>query len=254
MEDKAYIVTKPQGAVVFFDYFDAKYLINLPERKDRLKSIQKQFEKSRLPFGDIVLFEAVTCQERGGFESLGARGCFLSHLGVLKDAKAKGAEKVLIMEDDLGLCRDLFTYQERLVQELKIKKWDLAYFGNPIPEGQNISEPAEIMRVLPMPVRLRGSHFYAVRGKILPWLIVSLEAMLYRPNGSPEGGPMHLDGALGWFRRHNDDVVALVSRSVLGVQRSTKSDVHKGKLDAIALFSYFLRPVRKLKNIIKHGF
>lgn len=246
-------MTKPRGGAVFFDYFDAKYLINLPERKDRLRHVQKQFEKRGLPFEEVILFESVKCQEAGGFTSTGARGCFLSHLGVLKDANARGAEKVLIMEDDLGLCRDLFIFQKRLVQEMKNKKWDMAYFGNRLPGEMNPSDPAEVLLTLPGPVRLRGSHFYAVHGKTLPRLIAFLEAMLHRPAGSREGGPMHFDGALGWFRRNNEDLIALASRSVLGVQSSMESDIHKGKLDAMALFSYFLRPIRKLKNIIRYG-
>ena len=247
------IMEKSSARTVFFDSFDAKYLINLPERKDRLQYVQRQFERHNLPFNEIILFKGVKCQDKGGFRSLGVRGCFLSHLGVLRDAKARGAEKVLVMEDDLGLCRDFFTYQERVAREMKTKPWDVAYFGNPMPKRQNVSELNEVMGVLPIPARLRGSHFYAVHGKILSRLIVSLEAMLGRPDGSPEGGPMHIDGALGWFRRHNRDVVALASRSVLGIQSSTQSDIHKNKMDAIALISYFLKPFRRLKNIIRYG-
>jgi len=244
---------KPLEEAVFFDYFDAKYLINLPERKDRLRRVRKQFEKHSLSFNEISLFESVKCPEADGFPSTGARGCFLSHLGVLKDAKTRGAEKILIMEDDLGLCRDLFVLQKNVVQELKNKKWDMAYLGNKIPRDIKPAAPGEILLVLPAPVRLRGSHFYAIHGRTVPRMISFLEAMLDRPSGSREGGPMHFDGALGWFRRNNGDVITLASRPVLGVQSSTESDIHKKSLDAVALLSCFLRPIRKIKNIIKYG-
>jgi len=109
------------------------------------------------------------------------------------------------------------------------------------------------MGALPAEARLRGSHFYAVHGRILSRLIDFLEALLSRPEGSPEGGPMHIDGALGWFRRANQDIIAWASRSVLGIQSSFQSDIHKNKVDAKSLTSYFLKPIRKLKNIIKYG-
>jgi len=90
MNDKAQAMKKNHGGAYFFDYFDAKYLISLPERKERLQYVQKQFEKHRLPFTEIILFKGVKCREKEGFRDLGVRGCFLSHLEVLKNAKAWG--------------------------------------------------------------------------------------------------------------------------------------------------------------------
>lgn len=237
---------------LFFDYFDAKYLINLPERKDRLERVRKQFEKHDLSFDGVTLFEGVKCREKEGFPSLGARGCFLSHLGVFKDAEARGAEKILVMEDDLVFRRDLFIYQNRLVEELKHKKWGVVYFGNPAPGNEEGSTGLEVLDVLPSETGLQQTHLYAVQGKVLSRLIVYLETMLTRQAGDLNGGPMHVDGALSWFRRQNLDVVTLVSRALLGVQGSSRSDITPSKLDALPGAASVLELLRKIKNAKKN--
>lgn len=52
-----------------------------------------------------------------------------------------------------------------------------------------------------------------------------LEAMLKRPNGSPEGGPMHVDGAYSWFRRAHPGVAAYVCTPSVAQQRYSRSDI-----------------------------
>ncbi len=52
-----------------------------------------------------------------------------------------------------------------------------------------------------------------------------LEAMLQRPKGSPDGGPMHVDGAYSWFRRAHPEVAAYVCTPSVAQQRSSRSDI-----------------------------
>ena len=47
---------------------------------------------------------------------MGAKGCFLSHLGVLKDAQLKQFKQILIFEDDLDLNKDL---NKKLIKKIK---------------------------------------------------------------------------------------------------------------------------------------
>jgi len=88
---------------------DAIYVINLPYRTDRRAEIDVQLARAGLSLSHpkVHLFEAVRPDEPGPFPSIGARGCFLSHLGVLKDAAMRGFDKVLVLEDDADFMRAL---------------------------------------------------------------------------------------------------------------------------------------------------
>ena len=91
----------------FIDYFDKVYIINLPHRADRREEIDVQLRKVGLALNHpkVTLFNAIKPDEAGEFPSIGAKGCFLSHLGVLKDAQLKRFEQILIFEDDLDLSK-----------------------------------------------------------------------------------------------------------------------------------------------------
>ena len=56
-------------------------IINLPERIDRKREMQKQL--ANVGWG-ADFFSAIRPTHPDGFESVGARGCFLSHLAVLR--------------------------------------------------------------------------------------------------------------------------------------------------------------------------
>ena len=77
------------------------FIINLEHRADRRKEISKQLALINLNFDspNVDLFKAIRPSDASGFESVGARGCFLSHLGVLRQAMSLG--NVLVLEDDL---------------------------------------------------------------------------------------------------------------------------------------------------------
>jgi len=90
------------------------YCINLKERKDRKKLMQQQAKKYKL---DINFFNA--CKDKKGW-----KGCLKSHLNILKDAKKRNFEKILILEDD---CKIL---QKMEIEEDKIpENWKMLYLG-----------------------------------------------------------------------------------------------------------------------------
>jgi len=84
--------------VNFSDHFGLTRVINLADRKDRYREISQQLELIGTPFaaGKVEVFPAVRVADAAGFPSPGVRGCFLSHLGVLQDARARGVASVLV--------------------------------------------------------------------------------------------------------------------------------------------------------------
>ena len=69
------------------------YYINLDHREDRRKNVHKQFK--RLGIHKPNRFPAIKNDLHGGI------GCGLSHVGVLKNAKQKDWDYVIVMEDDI---------------------------------------------------------------------------------------------------------------------------------------------------------
>jgi len=102
------------------NFFDKSYIINLPERSDRCEQMKQELRMLGLsePSERVVFFPAIKPTDRGEFPSIGARGCFLSHLDVLKEAKRQNLNHLLIMEDDLSFTGFLMKQQEIVVNEL----------------------------------------------------------------------------------------------------------------------------------------
>ena len=205
------------------DYFQAVYAVNLPERKDRRKLIVKELEVAGMPLtpNQVEIFPAIRPDGAGGFPSIGARGCFSSHVAILKQAKQRGLSNVLIVEDDLAISPDFSTEQAAIVEQLRQQDWDFVYFGH-VEEVGGKSPVA----LVPFSEGVMTTHFYAVNGKIFDRLLRFLEELQQRPPGHPDGGPMHLDGAYSTFRSQNPDVVTLIASPNLGWQKSSRSDIY----------------------------
>ena len=210
----------------FVDFFERAYIINLPERVDRRKGMEKELRKVGMSFepGKIELFRAIRPDSPGPFRSIGYRGVFLSHLSILKRAKELKLNNVLIMEDDLAFCEHFIEYEDSLIEQLQQTNWDIVQFGY-FPE-QSTVEPKDstFATYKPFTGDLIGTHFYGVNSRIFDRLINFFETLLERPAGHPEGGPMSPDGALNIFTRQNRDAVRLIPTPSFGGQRSSRSD------------------------------
>jgi hypothetical protein len=206
------------------DYFDAVRVINLPARADRRRAITRELARGGMPLepGRVELFAAVRPEGPGGFPSLGARGCFLSHLAALRQARDAGRARLLLIEDDLQIAPDLAAVQDALVDQLRAADWGFVYFGHAL-DLEPTPTHSPVLRRHDGPIGL--THFYGVNGPVLDRLVAYLESVLTRPPGHPDGGPMYNDGALSMFRARNPDVVTLVARPSLGRQRASRSDI-----------------------------
>lgn len=194
--------------------FERIFVINLAHRTDRRQQMEAQLAAVGVPLdsSQLTFFPAVRPDDLRGFPSLGARGCYLSHLGVLR--AAAGLRNVLILEDDLDFVDDF---------ELPPlpSGWGMFYGGARhalVPTGPlTTAAPSE-------PVEC--AHFLGLNGAVIAPLIGYLEAILMRPTGHPDGGPMHVDGAYSRFRADHPAIVTLVATPDLGFQRPSRSDIH----------------------------
>ncbi len=209
----------------FFKLFERIYVINLAERADRRREMADQLGRIglRLDCEPVVRFNAVRPPEAGAFPSIGSRGCFLSHLGVLRSAAADGLERILVLEDDLNFAEGFEALAGPVAARLEVDDWSFFYGGyrldDPLPG-------APLDPVAPFEDGVGTTHFYALRGAVIGALADYLEGQLERPAGDPQGGPMHVDGAYCWFRRRHPEYRTLLAVPELGYQRLSRTDVH----------------------------
>ena len=236
-------------AALLRDLFDRIYVINLAERADRRREMAVELRRVGLSLEDplVTVFPAVRPPDRGEFESIGARGCFMSHLGVLKDAQAKGLRSILILEDDVDWTPAALMPGAR-AEALREPDWSFLHGGQG--EDRAAAHGVIALAELAPGQDFRLTHFIGLRGAIIGQLVVYLEAMLARPAGSPEGGPMHVDGAYSWFRREHPGVAARVCVPSVAHQRSSRSDITvaagwRGS-KAADLARRLLRPIRSV--------
>lgn len=234
------------------NFFDKSYIINLPDRLDRREQMKKELKMiGLLTLSEkVTFFPAIRPTDQDGFPSIGSRGCFLSHLAILKEAKSQNLNNVLIMEDDLSFTRFLFKQQDAIVDELQHLNWDFVYLGHSVKLAPSRER---IFHEYYGPLML--SHFLAFNKKMIAQLVDFLEMVLKRPSGHPEGGPMHIDGAYSTFRKHNPKVITLIANPSLGFQRSSSSDVDGYKwFETLPVFAQVLGPTRNIKNWYRRYF
>lgn len=229
---------------------DRIYVINLESRPDRKREMQAELAQLGLGVDHplVTFFPAVKPEDPGPFPSIGARGCFMSHLGVLRDAQARGCRRVLILEDDAALVPNVRNVLQGVLAELEEMPWTIAYLGhriNPAEFPGPSSNPSTQWRALPAQVGVQTSHAMVIHERAVPALITYLETMLTRPAGHAEGGPMHVDGAYSWFRRQHPQALTLVTPAQYVVQRASQSDIAppswRDKVPFVAM-------LRRLKN------
>jgi len=202
------------------------HVINLPERRDRRREFARQLGRIGLGYTDdgVTLFAAVRPETPAGFPTIGARGCFLSHLEILRAARDSGAERIAICEDDLDFSDDFETRAPVLFEELSGIAWDIFYGGFDA-EAHGLAAPPGLLRLDPGQ-KVLCTHFLALHRSAIVALVPYLEAMTRRELGDPAGGPMHVDGAYSHFRTDHPEMVTLAASPTLGRQRASRTDVH----------------------------
>jgi glycosyl transferase, family 25 len=218
---------------------DSVYVINLERRADRRKEMQK--ELTRVGW-NATFFPAIEPPSSAGFESIGARGCFLSHLSVLKAARGACVERLVVLEDDVNFGRDFNQRWQALATELSSLDWSICYPGHAI-----LNLPPTLS-LLSAGTSVMCSHFIAINGPALDPIVRGLESILSRPAGHPDGGPMHVDGAYSTIRAQNPVLKTYAAWPVLGYQRSSRTDVRRGRwFDRLPFAQPVIGAMRKAK-------
>lgn len=235
----------------FLKDYGPLFLINLPARKDRRTEFGHQLSRIGLSFEHpkINIFPAIRPTELAGFPTLGARGCFLSHKAVLEAVISMQTNTVIICEDDLDFAPDFLARLPIVLDVLKGEDWHLFYSGYTSGQvGKLVDEKANIFE-LPPTHPVTCSHFYMLRGAAIAEFQAYLALMLKRPTGHPDGGPMHFDGAINHFRKDRPDLRTLAILPTLGLQRSSRTDVHPLRwFDRAPLVRDAVQLLRKLKR------
>ncbi|MDE1163424.1 MAG: hypothetical protein PW792_15985 [Acidobacteriaceae bacterium] len=209
-------------------FFDGIFVLNLPERSERLTATRAELQRlDPAAAARLQVAPGVRATEAHGFPSIGAYGCFLGHLNILRNARDRGLERILVLEDDVSFDPELWKQDWPAVQTaLETAAWHIASLGF----EDSVSTPdSSGGPLLPVVEPLMLAHCYAVHGRTLAAMISFLEEMMAREPGDPAGGPMHYDGALFHYTRDCAGVVRLRPRISLAGQRSSRSDIAGGR-------------------------
>ncbi|MGD9295292.1 MAG: glycosyltransferase family 25 protein [Roseobacter sp.] len=209
---------------------DGIYVVNLESRPDRRREMVSELERIGLPAEAplVTFFKAVRPDTADPFPSIGAHGCFLSQLGVLKSAMEKQERAILLLEDDASFTRAYIARAAELMGELETVDWSIAYLGHRIAAHEMPGAAQAVTphwRALPPEVGVVCAHAVLFRQRAIAPLVAYLERMLERPAGHPDGGPMHVDGAYSWFRRDHPEMITVVTPEQYVVQRASRSDI-----------------------------
>jgi glycosyl transferase, family 25 len=207
-------------------FFKQIYVINLIERPDRKQEITNQLLSIGLDIdklSNIHFLQASIPESSDEFESNGAKGCFLSHLTVLKMAKETHLERVLVLEDDVNFANNLNNIIGDVLQKLSSIEWDI-FYGDCKDHAELFANKNQLVKAEPSQTITRA-HFIAFQGNTISHLIAFLESILTKKAGDPTGGPMHVDGAFSFYRNLHPECKTYVSNVSLGYQRSSKSNI-----------------------------
>lgn len=235
---------------MFLEIFDRVYIINLKSREDRRKQVARELERIEISVDHdrIKFFEAVRPEDAGGFPSIGARGCFCSHLEVLKRAEKESTRAFLILEDDVVFSSAFMKAAPGVAADLKTNPWDIFYGYGAAPAA---SENNGACAVIPPENNVIATHCIGFKTERAQTIYRYLEAMMARPGGSSEGGPMHVDGAYSWFRRAHPDLITLAPHTEMAQQGASRSDITRNSpLETLPVIRDAVKLARRIRRRI----
>ncbi|HYW69621.1 MAG TPA: glycosyltransferase family 25 protein [Pyrinomonadaceae bacterium] len=126
------------------EIFPYTVCINLDRRAERWQQMRREFARHGLH--SVRRFPAIDGEAielpEDWVHTPGAYGCLRSHIEVVREARAQGVERVLILEDDVAFDDDLARKFAAGIADLP-HDWDMLFFGalhkeEPIPITENL--------------------------------------------------------------------------------------------------------------------
>lgn len=206
------------------DRFDRIRVINLPNRRDRRREMERELGAIGLTSDPRVqFFPAVRPDNAGDFTSVGARGVYLSQLEILRQAAAV-SESVLILEDDCAFNPAAQYYSTD-------GPWDIFY------GGYEAATPGDLVNSDIIGAHMMGFSAVGVRS-----VATYLDALEY------EGIHPPIDAAYIWFRRANPDVLTHFAIPPLAIQRSSRSDIAPRSFDRLPVLREAAELLRSMRR------
>lgn len=154
---------------------DKTYLINLPERTDRLRFAKKQFAKAGIEMP--MIYPAVDAKKLKltGTElfNQGLIGCFMSHYIILQHALLNGYKRIAIFEDDVVLVPDFKEKFDQAIEQVPAK-WQLLYLG--YYERYNKAK-LQVSENITIPKNSWGTHAYMVQNEGIQMMFDNLQTI-----------------------------------------------------------------------------
>lgn len=201
--------------------FDTIRIVNLPERRDRRRDMERELAAIGLA-GDprISFFAAIRPADAGEFTSIGAHGVYRSQHAILREAAAAN-QSVLILEDDCDFTPAIRDYDFG-------EGWDIFYGGYYAKDPANLADSDII-----------GAHMMGFSAEGARRVCAYLDGLRCDDVHPP------IDAAYIWFRRAHPDVATRFAVPPLGIQRASRSDIvdprFYDRLPMLAPAAYFAR-------------
>jgi glycosyl transferase, family 25 len=228
------------------DTFARIRIINLPERTDRRREMTAELARLGIAVDGkkVAFYAAQRFSDPAGFRNIGARGCFDSHLTIL-EAAADLEGPLLILEDDADFATGIEQLMLGALEALRQTTWSVFYgFGDP-PAGLGVTgglfeQAADI--------GIGTTHCIGFTPQAIKLAIPYLRAMLARPPGSPDGGPMDVDGAYCWFRAAHPSLQTWCTFPAIATQRPSRTDITPSLLDRVPVARQAMTLLRMVKR------
>jgi glycosyl transferase family 25 len=218
------VKTKNRNAHQLLKVYDVVRIVNLPTRLDRKRAMEGELRRIGL-FGDpgIAFFPAFAPEMAEPWRSRGERGCFLSHLAILKAARQAG-QSVLILEDDCDFTDAAFDADWG-------KDSDIFYGGFGAQDYSDLHAS-----------NVQGSHCMGFSAAVVGPLIDFLEEL------AKGEAPPPIDGAYVRFRRLHPEWRTAFALPQVAVQRQSPSDIAVGRFDRVWPLTLLASIARKLNR------
>jgi glycosyl transferase family 25 len=231
--------------------FEATRIINLKAREDRRREITSEFRRLgiNLDSEKVRFHEAARFAEAAPFPSLGAKGCYYSHLAVLEEARANNFENILVLEDDCDFIGDIESKFLRATEELRGKEWDFFFGGH---EDVACDENSHAIQQIKSGTWVRGTHFVAFSKKAIDAIVPYLQKEIQHLAADPVGGARGIDAAYTHFGREFPEFRYFIAWPKLAYQRPSRTDVQEpSAFDRMPLINSMIVPARKLKRLLR---